>query len=312
MMKVLVTGANGFIGRALCAQLQKAGFSVIPAVRRSSGIENEYVLGQDNEEWLRALSGCDVVVHLSGCTHMMYGDTAEQLHTFRVANVDESVRIALLAAQANVRRFIFMSSIKVNGERSQLDCPLKPNDSPAPQDAYGLSKWEAEQALHSIAQLCDFELVVIRPPLVYGPGVKGNFLKLIKYVKLGIPLPLGAVRNKRSMIALHNLVEFTSLCANFVESPLAAGQVFFVSDGEDVSTTVLLYRIANAFACKSRLVHVPTWILRLIALLVGRSADAERLLGTLTIDISKANKLLGWQPNVTMEEQLKNMVDSKI
>jgi nucleoside-diphosphate-sugar epimerase len=233
----------------------------------------------------------------------------DPLQAFRAANVDASAQLALLAARAGVRRFVFMSSIKVNGERTSLDCPFTPNDIPMPEDAYGVSKWEAEQALQTIAQASDMELVVIRPPLVYGPGVKGNFSRLIQWVRGGIPMPLGAVNNKRSMVALDNLVALTTLCANLAESPRAAGEVFLVSDGADVSTTELLQRVARAYACKAWLLPVPTWLLSRAARLLGRSAAAERLLGSLILDASKAHKLLGWQPSVTMDEQLRKMAN---
>jgi nucleoside-diphosphate-sugar epimerase len=308
-MKVLVTGANGFIGRALCAQLQHDGHQVVAAVRRPCGLVNELVVDENGSRWAQALSGCDAVVHLAGRAHVMCDEAEDPLQAFRAANVDVSAQLALLAARAGVRRFVFMSSIKVNGERTSLDSPFTPSDAPAPEDAYGMSKWEAEQALQSIAQASKMELVVIRPPLVYGPGVKGNFCRLIEWVKAGIPMPLGTVYNKRSMVALDNLVAFTVLCANFAESPRAAGQVFLVSDGDDVSTTELLHRVAKAYACKTRLIPVPTWLLSRAARLLGRSVAAERLLGSLILDASKAHKLLGWQPSVTMDEQLKKMAN---
>ena len=308
-MKVLVTGANGFIGRALCAHLQQGGHQVVAAVRRPCGLVNELVVDENSSTWAQALSGCDAVVHLAGRAHVMHEGAIDPLQAFRSANVDTSARLALLAARAGVRRFVFMSSIKVNGERTNLDCPFTPNDIPAPEDAYGVSKWEAEQALQSIAQTSQMELVVIRPPLVYGPGVKGNFSRLIQWVRAGIPMPLGAVYNKRSMVALDNLVAFTSLCANFADSPKAAGQVFLVSDGDDVSTTELLQKVARAYACKARLLPVPTWLLNCAASLFRRAAAAERLLGSLTVDSAKAYELLGWQPSVTMDEQLRKMAN---
>jgi len=308
-MKVLVTGANGFIGRALCEYLQHAGHGVVAAVRRPCGMVNEFVVGEDGSVWAQALTGCDAVVHLAGRAHVTREDAKDPLAAFRAVNVEASTRLALLAEQAGVRRFVFMSSIKVNGERTGLGGPFTPNDTPAPEDAYGVSKWEAEQALQSIAQTSKMELVVIRPPLVYGPDVKGNFAKLVQWVRAGIPMPLGAVDNKRSMVALDNLVAFSTLCANFAESPNAAGQVFLVSDGDDVSTTELLHRVARAYACKARLLSVPTWLLSDAVRLLGRSAVAERLLGSLTIDDSKARELLRWQPRVTMDEQLRKMAN---
>ncbi len=308
-MKVLVTGANGFIGRVLCAQLQHDGHQVVAAVRRPCGLANEFVVDENGSTWAQALSRCDAVIHLAGLAHVVHEDVVDPLQAFRAANVHASVQLALLAARAGVRRFVFMSSIKVNGERTSLDCPFTPNDIPMPEDAYGVSKWEAEQALQTIAQASDMELVVIRPPLVYGPGVKGNFSRLIQWVRVGIPMPLGAVNNKRSMVALDNLVALTTLCANLAESPKAAGEVFLVSDGDDVSTTELLHRVARAYACKARLLPVPTWFLSHAVRLLGRSAAAERLLGSLTLDGSKAYELLGWQPSVTMDEQLRRMAN---
>ncbi len=308
-MKVLVTGANGFIGRALCEYLEHAGHEVVAAVRRPSGMANEFVVGESGSGWSQALLGCDAVVHLAGRAHVMLEDAEDPLAAFRTANVEASARLALLAEQSGVRRFVFMSSIKVNGERTDLGSPFTPNDTPAPEDAYGVSKREAEQALQSITQTSKMELVVIRPPLVYGPGVKGNFAKLIQWVRAGVPMPLGAVDNKRSMVALDNLVAFISLCANFVESPKAAGQVFLVSDGDDVSTAELLRRVARAYVCEMRLIPVPVWVLGGAARLFRRSASAERLLGSLTIDDSKARQLLGWQPRVTMDAQLRKMAN---
>lgn len=308
-MRVLVTGANGFIGRALCIYMQDQGYKVVAGVRRPCGMENEYVMCDDDASIKRVLSGCDVVVHLAGRAHVMREEGMEPLSVFRLANVDASARLASIAAQAGVRRFVFMSSVKVNGEYTNCNSPFSPSDTPAPKDAYSISKWEAEQALQSIVDKSRMELVVIRPPLVYGPGVKGNFSTLIKCVKRGIPLPLGAIDNKRSMLALENLLEFTTLCANFIESPKAAGQVFLVSDDDDVSITELLHRVARAYVCKARLFSVPAWFLNDIASFLGFSEATDRLLGSLILDNSKAFELLGWQPAVTMDDQLKRMAN---
>lgn len=304
-----MTGANGFIGRALCAHLQGGGHQVVAVVRRPCGLDNELIVDENSSAWMRALSGCEAVVHLAGRAHILHEHAVDPLQAFRAANVDASARLALMAAQSGVRRFIFMSSIKVNGERTSLDSPFTPTDAPAPEDPYGVSKWEAEQALQSIAKTSQMELVVIRPPLVYGPGVRGNFSRLIQWVRAGVPMPFGAVYNKRSLVALDNLVSFTALCASFAESPKAAGHVFLVSDGDDVSTTELLNKVARAYACKARLLPVPTWFLSHAARLFGRSAAAERLLGSLTLDASVAHELLGWQPSVTMDEQLRRMAN---
>jgi len=309
-MKVLVTGANGFIGRALCSCLLSTGHEVVAVVRRPHGMAHEYVISEDTSKLELVLQGCDALVHLAGRAHVMHEETADPLQAFRTANVDASVRLAMLAAKAGVRRFVFMSSIKVNGERTSSNRAFAADDTPAPEDAYGVSKWEAEQALQAIAQTSGMELVVIRPPLVYGPGVKGNFAKLIQWVKAGVPLPFACVHNKRSMVGLDNLVRFIALCANFDASPKAAGQVFLVSDGDDVSTTELLRRVASAYACQARLLPAPVWLLSCVAALLRRSTEVERLLGSLTVDDSKARELLGWKPSVTMDEQLRKMANA--
>jgi len=308
-MKVLVTGANGFIGRAFCSHMQSLNHEVVAAVRRPCGVNNEYVVGDGLAAWASALAGCDVVVHLAGRAHVMRDDVGDPIQAFRAANVDATAQLAAAAVQAGVRRFVFMSSIKVNGERADLSRPFTPEDMPAPEDAYGVSKWEAEQALQSIAAASKMELVIIRPPLVYGPGVKGNFAKLIQWVRAGVPLPLGAVHNKRSMVGLENLVEFTALCANRAETPQAAGHVFLVSDCDDISTTDLLRRVAMAYDRKAWLIPVPSALLYKLALLLGRPTAIERLLGTLTVDCSKTFKLLGWRPKVSMAEQLRKMAN---
>jgi nucleoside-diphosphate-sugar epimerase len=309
-MKVLVTGANGFIGRALCSCLLSAGYQVVAVVRRPHGMAHEYVIGEDTSKLELVLQGCDALVHLAGRAHVMHEETADPLQAFRTANVDASVRWAMLASKAGVRRFVFMSSIKVNGEFTSPNRPFAADDAPAPEDTYGLSKWEAEQALQAIAQTSGMELVVIRPPLVYGPGVKGNFAKLIQWVKAGVPLPFACVHNKRSMVGLDNLVRFIALCTNFEASPKAAGQVFLVSDGDDVSTAELLRRVASAYACQARLLPAPVWLLSCVAAFLRRSNEVERLLGSLTVDDSKARELLGWKPSVTMDEQLRKMANA--
>lgn len=309
-IKICVTGANSFVGRTLCEKLAATGYSVVQAVRQSSK-KDEIAVGDigSDTDWSLALQGCDTVVHLAGEVNIVRKSELEALEAFRAVNVAGTKRLAEQAVVAGVRRFVFLSSIKVNGEGVFVPYPsllfgFSPTDAPTPQGAYGKSKLEAERALMSIAHETEMGIVIIRPPLVYGPGVKGNFAYLIKAVCSGLPLPLGAIHNKRSLIALDNLVDFITLCVDRQRSPRATNELFLVSDGEDVSTTELLRKIAEAYGKKNWLIPIPiTWLARLL----GNSDFSDRLLGSLVVDSSKAIKLLGWCPVVTMDEQLKRM-----
>lgn len=305
-MKVLVTGANGFVGSALCPRLTELGHEVVPVVRRQSNIADEVIV-HDAASWKAALNGCDSVIHLAARAHVMQDQERNPLQAFRVSNVDTTIDLAKRAVEAGVRRFVFMSTIKVNGEETAQGCSFRPEDSIDPKDPYAISKWEAEQGLFDIGKRTGLEVVIIRPPLVYGPGVKGNFATLIKWVKIGVPLPFGALRNRRSMIGLDNLLSFTVLCADIARSQNAKGQVFLVSDGEDVSTAELLRRVAKAYGCKSQMFSVPVDLMRLVARCTGKSSLADRLFGSLVVDDSKARQMLGWLPPSSMDEQLQKM-----
>lgn len=305
-MRVLVTGANGFVGRALAPYLAGLGHEVVSTVRRPSGILHEYIVGNE-ASWMSALEGSDSVVHLAARAHVMRDQERNPQQAFRVNNVDTTIELATRALEAGVRRFVFMSTVKVNGEETAPGCRFQADDPPHPKDFYAISKWEAEQGLLEIAKKTGLEVVIIRPPLVYGPGAKGNLASLIKWVKSDVPLPLGALNNRRSMIALDNLVNFTALCADIDASPNAKGQVFLVSDGEDVSTAELLRRVAKAYRCSGRLFSVPVVLMRHAAGWIGRASIADRVLGSLVIDDSKAQQMLGWHPPVSMDEQLKKM-----
>jgi nucleoside-diphosphate-sugar epimerase len=306
-MKVLVTGANGFIGRALCAHLGRKGIEIVPVVRRSVDMPNAVILDADDEvNWQAALSGCDAVVHLAG---RAAADSSDHnlSDALREANVTSTVCLYQRAAKAKVGRFIFLSTAKVNGEYTKSGDFFSPEDMPAPEDAYASSKWEAECRLQVLAQQLGPELVVIRPPLVYGPGVKGNFSALVQWIQKGIPLPLACVHNKRSMIAVENLSSFIALCADRNCSPKAVNQTFLVSDGAPVSTTELLRKIASAYQTKTRLFCFPTRLLEVFLGFLGMSAQANRLLGSLVLDDAKCYQLLGWVPPLTIEEQLQRM-----
>jgi nucleoside-diphosphate-sugar epimerase len=305
-MRVLVTGANGFVGSALCSHLSKLGHHVVAAVRRRSGIMDEYIF-EDETSWQSSLTGCDSVVHLAGRIDPIQGHEDEVLHYFRAVNLKATINMAYRAAKAGVRRFVFISTIKVNGEETAPGFSFNPEDFPAPQGPYAISKWEAEQALSMIAEETGLEVVIIRPPLIYGPGVKGNFASLIQLAKMGLPLPFGAIKNRRSMIALDNLVSFIALCADINASPNAKNQVFLICDGEDVSTTELLRKVAEAYDYNIRLFSMPVGLMRYVAKVMGKATLSNRLFGSLVINDSKARKTLGWHPIVNMEEQLKQM-----
>jgi nucleoside-diphosphate-sugar epimerase len=325
-MNILITGANGFIGQALCKRLIADGHHVRGVVRGGaqmtvlpSGVEGVLVGDiSPKTDWSEALDGIEGIVHLAARVHVMDDLADDPLVEFRKVNTAGTLNLARQSVEAWVRRFVFISSIKVNGERtgakagdrdqgswirkrqrsedrrwgSVLKEVFSEEDVPEPQDAYAVSKWEAEQGLLAIAEETGLEVVIIRPPLVYGPGVKANFRSLIKWVQRGVPLPLGAVHNKRSFVALENLVSFIIHC---IDHPKAANEVFLISDGEDVSTTELLQMIAHAFGKRSFLLSVSVGLMTFVAGLLGKRDVADRLFGSLQVDSSKARDLLGWE-----------------
>lgn len=257
-------------------------------------------------DWGLALQGVDAVVHCAARVHVMQDDATAPLQAYREVNVNGTLNLARQAARGGVRRFVFVSSIKVNGEATQLGRPFTADQVPLPLDPYGVSKLEAEQGLHDIEAQTGMEVVIVRPPLVYGPGVKANFATMMRWVTRGIPLPLGAIHNARSMVALDNLVDFLVTC---IKHPAAAGQTFLVSDGEDVSTTELLRRTAQAMGKKTLLLPVPASVLELGATLLGKRAVAQRLCGSLQVDITKTRRVLGWTPPLTLDQGLKKAVE---
>ena len=311
---LLVTGGTGFLGRALLQKLLVSGrHPLIAAVRRkNTGLPAEVKLESVNElgpsaDWSACLQEVGVVIHCAARAHVMKEETGDPLLEYRRVNVQGTLVLAEQAAKAGVRRFVYISSIKVNGERTESNTPFHAEDILAPEDAYGISKLEAEQGLTKLAQETGMEVVIIRPPLVYGPGVKGNFASMVRWVRKGTPLPLGVANNRRSLIALENLVDFIALCADPERSPRAANEVFLISDGEDVSTTELLRKVASAYNVVPRLLPIPVFWLQIAVRLLGKRAEVDRLLGSLVVDSSKARDLLGWKPVVSMDKQLKIM-----
>ncbi len=320
-MRLLLTGSNGFVGKSLLQAMSALSYEIVCPARNPldlSGFNNDLIqpclIGNINRntDWSQALLNVDTVVHCAGRAHVMEENLKDSLPLYREVNVDGTLRLAQQAVNFGVKRFVFLSSIKVNGEQTSPGIPFTETSTPAPQDNYGRSKLEGELALFEIASNSNMEVVVIRPPLIYGSGIKGNFLNLIKLVQRNIPLPLGSVNNKRSFVALQNLVSLVLLCADRTRSPLAANQVFLVSDNHDISTTTLLRLIADVGGYKIRLVPFPSELLYLFATLIGQSSVAQKVLGDLQVDISKTRNLLGWSPVVNMEQQLLTMFDDFI
>jgi len=308
--RVLVTGARGFVGEAVVFRmLLDRRFVPVAAVRgetRLKGLCPIVSLDLAGGTTLPDLKGIDVIVHAAARVHVMDDDSSDPLAEYRRVNVEGTVQLALKAAAEGVKRFIFISSIKVNGELTGVGKPFTALDQPAPKDPYGVSKLEAELALRKIAQDTGMELVIIRSPLVYGPGVRANFLSMMRWLDKGVPLPLGAIDNRRSLVSLTNLVDLVVTC---IDHSRAGGQVFLVSDGEDLSTTALLKSMAHALGRKTSLVPLPAAMLVWPATLLGRKALAQRLCGSLQVDISHTQKILGWTPPSTMERALRQTAD---
>ena len=310
-LRLLITGANGFVGRPLCLAAHKAGYLVKAVTRKphrfDDGIENIVISNFDQEsQWIKAMHDVDIVVHLAARVHVMKESATDALSAYRSVNVEGTLWLARYAVAAGVRRFIYLSSIKVNGESTQKDHPFFADDAPAPEDPYGISKMEAEQALFRFSAQTGMEVSVIRPPLVYGPGVGANFAAMLRWTMYRLPLPLGALTNQRSMVALDNLLDLILICA---EHPAAKGQVFLVSDGQDVSVTELLKKVALMLGVPSYLIPVPDKFLRWMASILGKKNMADRLCDSLQVDIGKTREVLGWSPPLTLNQGLKKTTD---
>jgi len=305
MTRVLITGATGFLGQVLCEVVARAGYAVRAAVRAEkpppAAAADSVRVGDigAGTDWSAALAGVDCIIHAAARAHVLHDDAAAAKLYFET-NVHGTRTLAQAAARAGIRRFVYLSSIKVNGEETGA-APYTTADPPSPRDAYGQSKWHAEQALQQVAASSAMQSVIVRPPLVYGPRVRANFLRLLSWVERGWPLPLGSVSNRRSLVSIWNLCD---LLVRALEHPRAADRTWMVSDGEDVSTPELIRRIGRAMGRRVTLVPVPVPLLRLGAGLVGHGAEFARLCGSLTVDISRTRAELGWSPPLALDAGL--------
>lgn len=300
-MRVLVTGANGLVGRNLRGMLQTQGCVIIPAVRQVVTTDDVFVGDIDGQtSWAPVLKQRpDAVVHLAARVHVMASEPASALQQYREVNTEGSLNLARQCAEAGVKRFVFVSTVKVLGEGGVS--AMRASDPAQPDGVYAESKWLAEQGLREISRDTGMEVVIMRPPLIYGPGVKGNFLNMLRAVDCGLPLPLGCVRNSRSLVYVGNLASAVHAC---LVLPAAAGKTYMVSDSDDVSTPELLRRVGAALSKSARLLPVPQYLLRLGGFLVGKQAAVQRLLGSLVVDSTPIQRELGWKPPYTMQQGL--------
>lgn len=313
MHKFVVTGANGFVGRALCAELVNRGHFVRAAVRvdaklNEQNCETVKILGvAADTDWGNIFHDVTTVIHLAARVHVMFDDAVDALEEYRKTNVAGTEHLARTAAAKGVKRLVYVSSIKVNGEVTRAQEKFTESSEPSPLDFYGISKWEAEQALHRVAAETGLEIVIVRPPLVYGPGVKGNFEKMIMVLRRRMPLPLASVRNLRSLIYVDNLIDALITCA---VHPHAVGKTYLVSDGDDISTSDLLRRLGDAMGRPARLIMCPTALLLFGGRLFGKSEQLARLLGSLQVDSDTICRELGWKPPYSLQQGLRSTVDS--
>ena len=312
MSNLLLTGATGFLGRALSRKLKLKKYAFRESVRSSfraqiDGVES-FTVGEigPSTNWSNALSGINCVIHCAAMVHVMHKAKQDALVAYRKVNVQGTLNLAEQAATAGVKRLVFLSSIKVNGEQTNGSIAFRHSDVPFPKDFYAISKWEAEQALKQVSSRTGMEIVIVRPPLIYGPGVKGNFLRLLNLVASGMPLPIGRVSNHRSLVGLDNLVDLIICCINH---PAAAGQTFLASDGMDLSTPDLIKKLASAMGKSHPIFPVPVYLLNLVSRILGKTLEVDRLLDSLQVDSSRTCELLKWKPPLSIEAGLLKTVE---
>ena len=309
-MKILVTGVSGFVGQSLIRELKLKNIRFVGIVRELSLSNLDEMIEVSDfsipNVWQKPLANCDVVIHLAARVHVMREANVSPLKAFLDVNLKGTLSLAEAAAKAGVKRFVYVSSIKVNGEFTTTN-KFTETDIPEPLDPYAISKWEAEKALRKIEQEKGMEVVILRPPLIYGPGVKANFASLLKLVDKGLPLPFLAIKNRRSLIFLDNFVDAVVTC---IAHPNAAGKTYLVSDGEDVSMAQLVRKIAVSLNKPSYLFYFPLIVIRLFAKLIGKAASINRLTESLVIDSSKIRKELEWQPPFSIDQGLKITADA--
>ena len=313
-MKICLTGSTGFVGSKLCTHLLENSHEILAPIRNlditlpsHKNLSLIHVEDKEiNKDYSKSLITADLVIHCAARAHVMKENRNDSLQLYRKVNVDDTLNLAKQAVSSGVKRFIFLSSIKVNGEQTLFSKSFKYNDIPDPEDAYGISKYEAEEALKELSNKTKMEIVIIRAPLVYGEGVKGNFLRLLELSNKGLPLPLANINNKRSLVGIDNLIDLITCC---IDHPKAAGETFLVSDNENISTTELIKKIKIAMGKSLRLFPMPIILLKLLGHLIGKSTEIDRLFGSLTINILHTYELLDWKPKFSLDDNLKKTVD---
>lgn len=308
-MKVLVTGSTGFVGSRVVALSEEREWEVVPVVRKTSQIQpNSFAVPSIGlaTDWSGAFDGVDCVVHCAARVHQMNESEQDALTAYRETNTLGTLNLARQAVEAGVKRFVFVSSIKVNGEFTELGSPFQPNLNNIPQDPYGLSKYEAEVELNQLSKETGLEVVIIRPPLVYGPGVKANFLSMMRMIDKGIPLPFGAIKNQRSLVYLDNLCSLILTCCQHSSAP---GHTFLASDYQDVSTTQLMQTIALSMNKTPRLLPIPMSWIQWVASVLKKQHIAQRICGSLQVETRLTKEILGWVPPVTFDEGIKKTVE---
>lgn len=306
---VLITGATGFVGKQLVQQISEQQQFIVRLAVRPLHAENfnhhdNIVWFQElsaTTDWTAALTKCDVVIHTAARVHVMVEKTDDPLSEFRKVNVAGTMNLARQAVQQGVKRFIFISSIGVNGAETRPGSAFRPEDPPDPHDPYAVSKFEAEQGLMALSVETDIQIVIIRPTLIYGPGAKGNFPRMVSWLQKGYPLPLKSINNKRSLVSVYNLVDLVIHC---IDHPRAVNQIFLVSDGQDVSIVKLLQYIGLALNKRVRLIPIPYWVLNVFGKMTGTQRIIQRLCSSLQVDMSKTRDLLDWHPQVSMDDAL--------